>query len=104
MIIEVDTHTDPKGADWYCYEDPISNKIIIGVRGQQEMKIDRWDWVRAEDSFRLKNGRHRTPEEAIRWAINYSRKQSEYVPFEEVKPNNILLGVGKHGRDTNQTK
>lgn len=102
MTIEL--HTDSTGVDWFCYDDPLTNKIIVGRRGGEEMKIGRWDWVRAEDSFRLRNGRNWTPDEAIAWAIKYTQKESEYVEFEEVKPNIILLGVGKYGDEINQTK
>lgn len=79
-----------KGKEVFWYEDPVSWKVIIGVRGLGEFKIDRWDMVRAEDSFRLQHGRHWTEEEGIQWAIKYAQKEREYIDFEEVSNQKLL--------------
>lgn len=93
-----------KGKEVFWYEDMTSYKFIIGIRGVGEFKIDRWDMVRAEDSFRLREGRHWNEQEALKWAIDYARKESEYIDFEDVSPNILRLGIENTGAETNQTK
>ena len=86
MIINIE---NIDGKEVYWYDDPGTNKCVIGLRGGPEYKIYRWDIIRAEDRFRLENGRPWTMEEGFRWAYKWARKESEYVDFEEV-PNNVL--------------
>lgn len=75
----------------YWYEDKINRGMRIGIRGDgREIFIPMWDMVRAEDSFRLHNGRSWTDEEALKWAVRWARKESEYTDFEEV-PKEILF-------------
>lgn len=94
--------------DYYWYEDQIKRGYRIGIRGVgNEIFIPMWDVIRAGDSFRLRNGRHWTDEEALQWAIKWAEKESEYVDFEEI-PKEILFlneGVSKiPGVRQNQTK
>lgn len=75
----------------YYYEDKINRGMRIGIRGDgREIFIPMWDMIRAGDSFRLHNGRSWTDEEALKWAIKWARKESEYTDFEEI-PKEILL-------------
>jgi hypothetical protein len=76
--------------DYYWYED-FERNVIIGVRGVgNEIKVNKWDIMRAEDSFRLRNGRSWTDMEALKWAFKWAEIESEYIDFEEV-PNKVLL-------------
>lgn len=79
-----------KGKEIFYYEDWISRQVIIGVRGIGEFKIPIWDIVRAEDSFRLQNGRKWTEEEGVQWAIKYAQKESQYIEFKEVNNQKLL--------------
>jgi len=75
----------------YYYEDTEKLGVRIGIRGDgREIYVPGWDMIRAGDSFRLQHGRGWTFEEALRWAISWAHKESEYVDFEEV-PNKVLL-------------
>lgn len=82
--------TDIKGKEVFWYDDMVGWNIVIGLRGVGEFKIPKWHMVIAEDSFRLQHGRHWTEEEALKWAIGYARRESEYIEFEEI-PNKVLL-------------
>jgi hypothetical protein len=76
-----------KKPEIYYYEDPINIGVHIGIRGDgREIYIPGWDMIRAGDSFAWQNGRRWTFEEALQWAIKWTHKESEYVDFEEIKP------------------
>jgi len=94
--------------DIYWYEDKIKHGFRIGVRGLgDEIFIPMWDMVRAGDSFRFRNGRNWTDEEAFKWALDYRRKELECVEFEEI-PNEILFLTEGFSQNTgvikNETK
>jgi hypothetical protein len=79
-----------KQIDYYWYET-CDFKYVIGIRGENtQITVSRWDIIRAEDYFRLRTGRSWTDREAIEWALKWARKESEYIDFEEV-PKEILL-------------
>ncbi|HTF19330.1 MAG TPA: hypothetical protein VK658_14715 [Chryseolinea sp.] len=76
----------------YCYDDSINGQMVIGVRGySSEIRIPKWDFIRCEDAFRVKNGRSWTDAEAIQFALKWAEMESQYIPFEEVSPKQKLL-------------
>lgn len=82
----------------YYYEDFPSNEVVIGTRGVSEYRVSRPAFMR--EVMRLRADTRNIPEEYLKIAI----KLSQYVEFEEVKPNILLLGVENYGGKTNETK
>lgn len=84
---------DIKGKEVFWYDDFVTWSVVIGVRGVGEYRIPKWEMERANDTYRIRQGRFWTDQEAIEWAINWATRESEYIDFEEVKTEPLRLNA-----------
>lgn len=73
--------------DYYWYDDIVSWKVIFGVRGGPEYRIDMHRFNKIYTQLQVQLRRQLTPEEVFKLCV----KESQYVDFEEVKPETKLL-------------
>ncbi|HEX6172328.1 MAG TPA: hypothetical protein VFZ33_21740, partial [Chitinophagaceae bacterium] len=65
----------------------VSWKVIFGIRGGQEFKMDMWEFKRIYDKECVKKHRKITPEEVFKLLTI----ESQYIDFEEIKEPQKLL-------------
>lgn len=83
--------TKLSGREIFWYEDPVTWQMVIGVRGDREYRVGIWEFQRQEDKFHKQHGRRWNEQEALEHCIKLGIVQSQYVDFEEVKPEIKLL-------------